>query len=122
MFTKIESIALTTDLWRNKNGYYFLVLTAHFFDKNMNYRSVIVSFRKFSTVHSSDKIKKFIIKELEKLNIKQKIVAITTDNEAAVKKATTSLTNRCERFSCMAHNLNLAVQNGLKIWEKPKIK
>ena len=47
-----------------------------------------------------------------------KTVSITTDNEATVKKACSKLTSNCVGLSCMGHNINLAVQNGLKIWDK----
>jgi hypothetical protein len=47
------------------------------------------------------------------------MVAITSDNEASVKSACTTITHESVRFSCMAHNLNLIVQNGFKLWNKP---
>jgi hypothetical protein len=37
-----------------------------------------------------------------------------------MKKACENISNNCLRLSCLAHNLNLVVQNGLKIWEKPE--
>ena len=37
-----------------------------------------------------------------------------------MKKACGNISNNCLRMSCLAHNLNLIEQNGLKIWEKPE--
>ena len=40
----IDNVALTTDLWKNKGLEHFIVLTAHFFDQQFNYVSIVVSF------------------------------------------------------------------------------
>jgi hypothetical protein len=48
---------------------------------------MVVSFRKFAKSHSVNNIATFIQKELNKLNILDKIVPITTDNVAAVALA-----------------------------------
>lgn len=74
----------------------------------------------FEKSHNSENIGKFLSKQLVKLNIEDKIVSITTDNEAAVAKACSKLGNSSVRISCMCHNLNLVVKNGLKLWIKPK--
>ena len=37
-----------------------------------------------------------------------------------MKKACGNISNNCLRLSCLAHNLNLIVQNRLNIWEKPE--
>ena len=53
---------------------------------------------------------------MESLKIKEKIAGITIDNAAVMKKATnTDFGIRC---SCLAHILNLIVQNGLSLWKK----
>ena len=36
-----------------------------------------------------------------------------------MKRACSGLSDDCIRLSCLAHNLNLIVQNNLKIWDKP---
>ena len=99
---------------------YFCTITAHFFGNDFHYQSLILSFRKFEKSHNSENIGKFLSKQLVKLNIEDKIVSITTDNEAAVAKACSKLGNSSVRISCMCHNLNLVVKNGLKLWIKPK--
>jgi hypothetical protein len=81
---------------------------------------MILSFRKFTKSHSAKNISSFIEKELNKLNIIDKVVSITTDNEAAVALAGSTISNDLKRISCMCHNLNLAIKNGLKLWIKPK--
>lgn len=113
---KIDNLALTTDLWKNKKLEYFLTLTAHFLTKDFQFHSMVLSFRKFTKNHKATNITIFINKELIKLNIVDKISTITTDNEVTVVSASTALSNNVKRISCMNHNINLAVKNGLKLW------
>ena len=77
---------------------------------------MVVSFRKFSVSHTSKNITEFINKELESLAILDKIISITTDNEATVVAACSKLGDKVKRISCFNHNLNLIVKNGLKLW------
>ena len=60
IFKKIQHIALTTDVWKAKNNFYYVCLTAHFMDSQMKYESMIISFRKFFGRHYSSRIKKWI--------------------------------------------------------------
>ena len=114
----LSSIALTTDLWRNRNLTHFLCLTAHFFDKNFKYFSIVIAFRKFSTRHTAVNLEEFIRTELGLLEIPiEKVISITSDNGSDIKKAASSLTTR---FSCFAHNLNLIVKNSLGLWKPNK--
>jgi hypothetical protein len=120
LLSKPDYLSLTTDLWKDKIQQYFLCLTVHFFDKNLNFHSLRMSFKKFKTSHHAHFIKPFILNEINKLNILDKIVGITTDNESCVIKACQQLHANCVRISCQAHNLNLAVTKGLKLWQNPE--
>ena len=64
ILTKVTNVVVGTDLWKNRKKEYFLALTAHFFDNNLNYRSIIYSFRQFKGLHFSAAIKPFIQKQL----------------------------------------------------------
>lgn len=118
---KVPYIAITCDLWKNKKRRYFLAITGHFFDKDLNYRSLILSFKAFNERHFGNNIKTFIVKELAKLKIDNKCVAITTDNESCMIKGCDKLFDNldCFRVSCFCHNLNLIIINTLKLWSKP---
>ena len=111
-----EAISLTCDLWQNRNACHFLTITAHFFDPNYDYVSVVVSFRRFKGQHLSSKIKCFIIKELEKLNIDTKVVSITTDSGSGIKKET-SRDDFGFRVGCLAHKLNIVVKKVFNFWQ-----
>ena len=78
-FESISDIALTTDTWTNTRRTHFLCITAHFFD-DYEYKSIVISFRRFVGRTLAYRIRIFIRKELQKLNISSKIRSITTDN------------------------------------------
>lgn len=64
ILSKVVNVGLGSDLWKNRKKEYFLALTAHFFDDNLNYRSILYSFRQFKEYHFSNQIKPFIQKQL----------------------------------------------------------
>ena len=107
-------------MWKNRKLEYFLAITGHFFDKNYEYKEVMCSFRKFYGRHTSQNITQYINDQLLYLNILDKVVAITTDNEASVVSACTKLGENVLRISCMCHNLNLVVKNSLNLSKNPK--
>lgn len=61
---RIKKISLTLDMSRSKNLVSFLTITAHFFDKNLRYFSLVISYKQFNGQHLSRKIEDFINKEL----------------------------------------------------------
>ena len=95
---------MTTDLWENKGLEHLIVLTVHFFDQQFNYVSIVVSFEKFIGRHFAKRIEPFLLKEIKNLGLKDKTIAITTDNGTDIKSAKTN--GFGARFSCLAHNLN----------------
>ena len=111
-FEQIKYISLTTDLWENKQNRYFLTLVAHFFTKDYKLKSIVLSIHKFPRLATN--ITEFIESELKKINIFDKIVSITTNNEL-----TFNVNKKIEKISCLCQNLNIVVKNGLKLWLKP---
>jgi len=108
LFKHISDISLTTDAWKRKNLEYYITLTAHFFDHDFKYFSLIIAFRKFMGRHLKERLKAFIENELKSLGISDKISGITTDNAADIKSATSN--GFGIRISCLAHNCNLTVK------------
>lgn len=116
---KVESLALTCDLWRSSQRTYYLSLTAHFFTEDFENMSIVLSCRRVIGRHVASTVERYIKFELDRLHIRpEQIVTITTDNGSDVKKATSSFMFG-DRVSCMAHNLNLVVKNGLCLWTEP---
>jgi hypothetical protein len=109
IFSHIDHVALTSDLWKNKPLEHFIVLTAHFFDKKFNLQSLNIDFEKFNGRHFGKNIKSYLLRQLNKFGILDKIVAITTDNGADIKKATTN--GFGTRISCFAHNMSLTAKS-----------
>ena len=83
-------------------------MTAHFFDDDFNYFSIIIGFRKILGRHLAHRLKIFIQKEINSFQISEKIVSVTRDNAADIKKATSS--DFGESISCIAHNMNLTLK------------
>ncbi|MBY0580649.1 MAG: hypothetical protein K2P53_03070 [Rickettsiales bacterium] len=112
----VTHIALATDLWKNRVGSYWLCITAHYLTKKFKYRSKVVCFRRFYGRQLSNRLTTFVQKEINKLEIDNKVISITTDNAEDIKKAMGSI---ALRLSCICHNLNLVLNHGMKLWIKP---
>lgn len=120
--SKINFIALTTDVWRSSKRIYFISLTGHVFTNAYESVPIVLGCRRIIGRHLSTTIERYLTFELARLKLTpDKIVSITTDNGADVKKATSSF-KFGNRVSCMAHNLNLVVKHGLCLWTKPNQK
>jgi hypothetical protein len=117
---KVKSIALTVDIW-TKNKTSFLCLTGHVFSKTFESVPLVLGFRHFVGAHTADKIKRYIIYEITQLQIKHKVSAIVSDNGSDIKKAINDIKYGL-RLSCLAHNINLVVKNGLDLYDNPKKK
>ncbi|CAF1270309.1 unnamed protein product, partial [Rotaria sordida] len=82
---RVDAIAITVDTW-TKNKISFICLTGQAFNKTYESIPLILGFHK--------------------------ICAIVSDNDGDIKKAINDM-KPGERFSCIAHNINLVVKNGL---------
>ncbi|CAF4269871.1 unnamed protein product, partial [Rotaria magnacalcarata] len=118
-FSTINHIGLTVDAWTSPSRAHFICITAHYYDKDFGLLSRVLAFRRFIGRTFAMRLREFIRNELRKLKINDKIRCITTDNGMDVKLAT----NNNEfgfRISCLAHNINLTISNGLNLWNKKK--
>ena len=116
----VVAVAVTVDIWTKKKKS-FICLTGHAFNKTYEAVPLVLGFRQFTGSHESENIKKYILYELQRLNIQDKICAIVSDNGGDIKKAINDM-KLCKRFSCAAHNINLVVKNGLGLWVTTKKK
>ncbi|CAF1291621.1 unnamed protein product [Rotaria sordida] len=115
VLAEVPEIALTSDVWKNSTGTHFISLTAHFFDLKYNLVSLTIGFRKLIGDHIAERLRKYILYELKSLQIENKICSITTDNASNIVCATTNIQYFGTRFSCLAHDLNLIIQDGLHL-------
>jgi hypothetical protein len=109
-------------MWQSVRRTHFICLSTHYYDDNFKSHSTIISFRRFIGKHSGDRVKNFIINELEKLDIQSKICALTTDNGSDIKLASQDKSLFGIRISCLLHIFNLVVQKGLWLFDLPSKK
>ncbi|CAF3456130.1 unnamed protein product [Rotaria socialis] len=117
--SRVSDIALTCDVWKSSTRTYYLCITSHFLNGQNKNKSLVLSFRRFLGSHSAIRLRRFISNELEKLKIKNKICAITTDNGPDIRAAALT-TDFGIRLSCVAHDLNLTIKSALWLHKKPK--
>ncbi|GES86544.1 zinc finger BED domain-containing protein 1-like [Rhizophagus clarus] len=111
-----QSISLTTDLWSSRSKHGYLGLTATWINKNFEIMDVLLEISYFPTPHTAKAITEGIKNAMQKWEIENLVVSITTDNGANVVAAIQDLTP-IKRLSCAAHTLQLAISKGLKVVE-----
>ena len=115
-----SNIALSADMWKSNRGDHFLCLSAHYYDIHYVPHSLVIAFRQFIGSHTRDRLERYIIHEIEKLDIQTKICSLTTDNGSDIRSASQNRSKFGIRMSCLLHVLNLIVRNGLWLFNIPK--
>lgn len=112
MLDKSNYISLTTDLWSSDSNRCYITITAHFI-YDFKTRSLALSTEEVKTDHSAINIGQAILDILSKWQITDKIVTVVTDNAANMKKAVLEHLRK-NHHPCVAHTLNLSVQDSIK--------
>ncbi|CAB3246549.1 unnamed protein product [Arctia plantaginis] len=113
MLKATDYIALTTDLWTSDSSRSYMTLTIHFINKD-KFKSLTLSTREVKDAHTSENLAHEMRDILEtEWNILDKIICVTTDNAANIKKAVIDFLYK-RHLSCAAHTLNLVVQYTIK--------
>ncbi|KAH9703695.1 hypothetical protein KPL70_011185 [Citrus sinensis] len=121
-----QRVSLTTDIWTSIMTVSYMVITAHFIDKDLNLHRKIISFNMVND-HSSETIGKRIEKCLIDWGI-ERVCAVTVDNASPNKGALRYLIDRLKTWRddalvlngdylhvrCCAHIWNLTVTERLK--------
>lgn len=102
-------LALTSDIWSSDSNKSFVSVTAHFIEQT-RLKSVVISTSEIKENHTAENIAIAIQEVMDQWKISSKVVAIVTDNAAAMKKAVSECLNKQNHF-CVAHTLNLAVKD-----------
>lgn len=119
-------VSLTTDTWTSLQMDNYMCLTAHFIDKDWRLHKRIINFRAISSYKVED-IGKAIEKCLRAWDI-DKVFTITVDNASSndvaigyLRKKLNNMNNDCcilqgkyLHMKCIAHIINLVVNDGLK--------
>ena len=110
---RVESVSVTTDLWTSNTNSSFMAVTGHFWDPvEDSLESCVLDCRRVHGRHTAQLIKEELEGILDEYNIRDKVLAVITDNGSNVVKAVKDISLR--RLSCFAHSLNLVVMDSIK--------
>lgn len=120
-------ISITMDGWTSKNVLPFLAIRAHWLDKQWNYKSELLDFAYIEGSHSGITFKDLFLNALSRLDIPlEKILSITVDNVTSNDTFFEALEELGmpedeHHVRCLAHIINLAVQDILDILKTPSV-
>ncbi|KAH0781183.1 hypothetical protein KY290_000781 [Solanum tuberosum] len=119
-----QRVSLTTDTWTSIQRIDYMVLTAHWIDKKWTLHKGIINFCPISS-HRGEDLGKSISKCLHEWGL-HRIFTVTVDNAGSNSVAITELSKQLTKWGtnlmcgshfhigCMAHIVNLIVQDGTK--------
>ncbi|KAL3637488.1 hypothetical protein CASFOL_018656 [Castilleja foliolosa] len=118
-------VAITTVMWTSIQNLGYIVITAHFVDKNWKLQKKIINFRVVPHPHKGDVIAKVIESCLLEWGL-EKIMTITLDNAKNNDTCVSDLKRRLNKrggmmllggeffhVRCFAHIMNLVVRDGI---------
>ncbi|XP_066585170.1 uncharacterized protein [Prorops nasuta] len=116
-----SKISFTIDGWTSIANRSVYGITAHFIDENWNYQSIVLDFVPSQGRHTGEEIANIFYKSVNDFGIADKIMGITVDNVSAnttfiyeLGKLVPEFNIEDQHFRCMAHILNLGVQEIIK--------
>ena len=116
-----QRVALTSDVWSSGTSHDYICICSHFIDKYWTVQKRLIGFKVMDEGHSGEQIADKILKAINDFGITSRIISITMDNASANDRAINILRRELNPMSdplffhsrCVAHILNLAVQDGL---------
>ncbi|XP_017836262.1 zinc finger BED domain-containing protein 1-like [Drosophila busckii] len=110
----VDDLAITADCWTSRANDGYLTVTCHFINTNFDMKCAVLSTKKLLTAtnHTAANIAESLSSVFECWDIRKKVRIIVTDNDASMKKACELL--EIKHLPCVAHTLNLLVQELLK--------
>lgn len=118
-------ISITLDAWTSKNSLAFLAIRGHWLDQNWNYHSKLLDFAHIEGDHKGFSLSGIFTDCLTRLEIPfTKILAVTLDNATnndtfffwLEQHGINAVDNR---MRCMAHIINLSVQDIMSALKVP---
>ena len=103
--------AITTDMWTSDSMKSFLAVTAHFIH-NDTLHACLLSTVEFNDRHTGEKIGICLQTVFQEWNIGNKVNVIVTDNASNMKHAVSNVLKK-RHHPCIAHTLNLSVNEAL---------
>jgi hypothetical protein len=125
---EIPQISLTTDLWTSIDQTGYMVITAHYINREWELIKRIIGFKPLPSPHTGTAISDRILETLSEWNSTEKCMSITLDNastnDAAMKRLKMAIDKRRPgglngkgayfHIRCAAHVINLVVKDGLQ--------
>lgn len=123
--------SFTVDAWTSKNVLPFLAIRAHWINVDFEYETVLLDFAHIDGKHDGEKFSQIFLKCLNRFEIPlSKVLGVTVDNATnndtfmdGLEKygitVGTHISSKENRIRCMAHILNLCVQDILSTLKIP---
>ena len=112
------AVGLTYDFWTSNTTQSYITTTAHYIDINWILRHPVLATRRLLGHHTGKFINSALQEIAQEFHVNTKIAGLTTDNASNMKKAASLqefITCSDAAVNCVAHTLQLAVENGLKV-------
>jgi len=118
-------LSFAIDAWTSSNVISFLGITVHWLDKDWKYQNLLLDLEPLSGSHTGDNMCSVFMETCLRFKILDKALAITTDSASNNNTFISSLVSNCRdqriilsakslHVRCLAHVINLAVQEFLK--------
>ena len=93
LMENIKKISLTVDAWTSPFQDDFLGVTAHWIDDNWRQKELVIGFEPLNGTHTGVNLAEALVNVIERFNIGNKLLAITTDNALNMTKMVHELVN-----------------------------
>lgn len=125
-------VSLTCDMWTSTlNNNSFLGLTIHYINKEWQLKHFLLDIISFNERHTANNITDAILSVLTEFSLKEKMLAITTDNATTMLAVGRLIAGKLEydvvnstfgNYRCAAHIINLAANQGLELIDNAIVK
>lgn len=110
--SEVEYVSVTTDIWTSDSNKSYISVTCHFVNKNLLI-SQVLSTDEIVGPHTAENIGNILNKVFGDWEINDKVVTVVSDNGSNIKCAINEFLKK-HHHPCVAHTLNLCVNDSLK--------
>jgi hypothetical protein len=114
-------LSIALDCWTSPFQQAFMAITGYFIDKDWNYREILLGFEPLQGTHSGPNLSTVLLGILQKYNIVDRVLAVTTDNASNNNTLMESIQESIESFElpdravivripCLAHVIQLSLR------------
>lgn len=118
-------LSVALDCWTSPFQQAFIAVTAYFLDNNWNYREILLGFQPLHGTHSGVNLSAILLELLQKHQITDRVLAITTDNASNNSTMMSSIQDSIQtleigndttiiKVPCLAHVIQLSLKQLLR--------